>query len=81
MPFLQKKKKHNTYALNMIIFKSLEYSCLQICNIDNVKIIVWIYTWSKSIFQPKSNTTLRQKNIKKKIPPKDRKSKQIEQWL
>jgi len=40
---------------DMTIFKSLKYSCPRICNIDNVKIIDWICTCSKLIFQPESN--------------------------
>jgi len=32
---------------NMIIFKSSKYSCFQICNVDDTKIIDWICTWSK----------------------------------
>jgi len=42
---------------NMTIFKSPEYSYLQICNVDDTKAIVinQIYTCSKLIFQPESN--------------------------
>jgi len=40
---------------NMTIFKSLEYSCLRICNVDNVKVIDWICISSKLIFQPELN--------------------------
>jgi len=42
---------------NMTIFKSLEYSCLRICNVDDPKFIVIdrISTCSKLIFQPESN--------------------------
>jgi len=42
---------------NMTIFKSAEYSCLRICNVDDVKVIVIdrICTCSKLIFQPESN--------------------------
>jgi hypothetical protein len=40
---------------NMTVFKSLKYSCLKICNFDDVKVIDWIYTFSKIIFQPESN--------------------------
>ncbi|RHN47282.1 hypothetical protein MtrunA17_Chr7g0251261 [Medicago truncatula] len=32
-----------------------EYLCLQICNIDDIKIIDCIYTYSKLIFQSESN--------------------------
>jgi len=39
---------------NMSIFKSLEYSCLKICNVDDVKVIDWICTCLKLIFQPES---------------------------
>ena len=39
----------------MTIFKSSEYSCIQICNVDDVKVIDRICTCSKQIFQPKSN--------------------------
>ncbi|KEH43932.1 hypothetical protein MTR_1g105560 [Medicago truncatula] len=38
----------------MTIFKSPEYSCFRICNVDDVKVIDWICTCSKLIFQPKS---------------------------
>ena len=40
---------------NMIIFKSVEYSCLWICNVDDVKIIDWLCTYSNLIFQHKSD--------------------------
>ena len=40
---------------NMTIFMSPEYSCLQICNIDDAKVIDRICTCSKLIFQPESN--------------------------
>jgi len=42
---------------NMTIFKSLEYSCLRICNVDDAKVIVidQICTCSKLIFQLESN--------------------------
>jgi len=40
---------------NMIIFNSLEYSCLRICNVDDAKVIIRICTYSKLIFQPESN--------------------------
>jgi len=41
----------------MIKFKSPEYSCLRICNVDDAKVIVidQICTCSKLIFQPESN--------------------------
>jgi len=29
-----------TDMTNMTIFKSLEYSCIQICNVDDAKVIV-----------------------------------------
>jgi len=40
---------------NMIIFKSPKYSYFQICNVHNTKVICWICTWLKSIFQLESN--------------------------
>ena len=40
----------------MTIFKSTEYIC--ICNVDNVKVIVWICTDSKLIWQSKLNKYL-----------------------
>jgi len=45
-----------TNMTNMTIFMSAEYSCLQICNVDDVKVIVIdrICTCSKLIFQPES---------------------------
>jgi len=61
---------------NMIIFKSLEYSCLQICNVDDAKVIDRICTYSKLIFQPQVNTVLR-REIKNTLH-KDGKSKQTE---
>ena len=41
----------------MTILKSLEYSCLRICNVDDTKVIVIdrICTCSKPIFQPESS--------------------------
>jgi len=42
-------------STNMTIFKSPEYSCLRIYNVGDVKVINWICTCSKLIFQPKSN--------------------------
>ena len=42
---------------NMSILKSLKYSCLRICNVDDAKVIVIdrICTCSKLIYQPESN--------------------------
>ena len=76
---------------NMTILKSPEYSCLQICNVDDTKIIVidWICTCSKLIFQPESNKhrtkTGNQKHTAqrweiKNTPHKDGKSKQTESF-
>ena len=68
-----------TNMTNMTIFKSPEYSCLRICNVDDAKVIVIdrICTCSKLIFQPESNKhhtkTGKQKHIAKR-----RKSKQTE---
>ncbi|KEH43504.1 hypothetical protein MTR_1g094285 [Medicago truncatula] len=39
----------------MTIVKSPEYSCLRICNIDDVNVIDLICTCSKLIFQSESN--------------------------
>ena len=39
----------------MIVFKSLKYSCLRICNVDDAKIIDRICTCSKLTFQHESN--------------------------
>jgi hypothetical protein len=46
-----------TNMTNMTMFKSLKYSCLRICNIDDAKVIVIdrICTCSKLIFQRESN--------------------------
>ena len=46
-----------TNMTNMTILKSLEYSCLRICNVDDAKdnVIDRICTCSKLIFQPESN--------------------------
>jgi len=46
-----------TNMTNMTIFMSPKYSCLRICNVDDVKVIVidQICTCSKLIFQPESN--------------------------
>jgi len=56
---------------NMTIFKSPEYSCLRICNIDDVKVIDRICTCSKLIFQPESNKhrtkTVNQKNSAQRL--------------
>jgi len=41
--------------INMNMFKLLEYSCPCICNIDSIRVIDWIYIWSKLIFQFKLN--------------------------
>jgi len=40
---------------NMTILKSPEYSCLQICNFDDTKVIDPICTCSMLIFQLESN--------------------------
>jgi len=40
---------------NMTILKSPEYSCLRICNFDDLKVIDRICTYSKLIFQLESN--------------------------
>jgi len=40
---------------NMTIFKPPKYSCCRICNVGDAKVIDWICTWSKLIFQPESN--------------------------
>ena len=39
----------------MIILKLTEYPCLQICNVDDAKVIGQICTCSKLVFQPESN--------------------------
>jgi len=39
----------------MIIFKFSEYLCLRICNVEDAKIIDWLYTCSNLIFQPEYN--------------------------
>jgi len=46
-----------TNMTNMTIFKSPEYSCLWICNVDDAKVIVIdrICTCSKLILQLESN--------------------------
>ena len=80
-----------TNMTNMTIFKFPKYSCLRICNVDDVKVIVIdrICTCSKQIFQPKSNkhctktgnqkhTILRRKI--KNTPHKDGKSKETESF-
>ena len=61
----------------MTIVKSLEYSCLWICNVDDAKVIVIdrIYTCSKLTFQPESNNTALRREIKN-TSHKDEKSKQ-----
>jgi len=40
---------------NMTILKSLKYSCLRICNVDDAKVIDQICTCSKLVFQLESN--------------------------
>jgi len=47
----------------MIIFKSLEYFCFWICNIDDTKVINWIYTWSNNLNQ--TNTKIRREQPSK----------------
>jgi len=68
-----------TNMTNMTLFKSPEYSCIRICNVDDVKIIVIdrICTCSKLIFQPGSNKH-RTKTGNKNTLHKDDKSKQTE---
>jgi len=46
-----------TNMTNMTILKSLKYSCLRICNVDDAKVIVIdrMCICSKLTFQPKSN--------------------------
>ena len=39
----------------MTILKSLKYSCLRICNVDDAKVIDQICTCSKLVFQLESN--------------------------
>jgi hypothetical protein len=70
-----------TNMTNMNIFKSPEYSCLRICNIDDSKVIVIdrICTCSKLIFQPESNKH-RTKTRNQKHTAQDRKSKQTESF-
>ncbi|AES86382.1 cysteine protease, putative [Medicago truncatula] len=65
----------------MTIFMSPEYSCLQICNVDDTKVIVIgrICTCSKLIFQPESNKH-RTSTGNKNTPHKDEKSKQSESF-
>jgi len=66
---------------NMTIFKSPEYSCLQICNVDDAKVIVIdrICTCSKLIFQPESNkhrtTTGNQKTHRTKTGNQNKQSR------
>jgi len=57
----------------MIIFKSPEYSCLWICNVDDVKVIDWIEadltiwtgtnTWTKQERQTTSHKDDEQNNV------------------
>jgi len=42
----------------MTIFKSPEYPCLRICNVDDAKVIDWICTGSKLIWQSEPNKYL-----------------------
>ena len=66
---------------NMTIFKSPEYSCLWICNIDDAKVIVIdrICTCSKPIFQPESNKH-RTKTGNQEHTAQRRESKQTESF-
>jgi len=42
--------------------KVFRISCLRICNVDDVKVIEWIWIWSRLFFQQNQlNTTLRRK--------------------
>ncbi|AES66593.1 hypothetical protein MTR_2g076150 [Medicago truncatula] len=66
---------------NMIMFLSLEYLCLRICNVDDAKVIVIdrICTCSKLTFNLNQiNTALRQEI--KNTPHKDGKSKQTKSF-
>jgi len=48
----------------MTKYKSLHiwlYSSLRICNVDDVKVIDWIFTWSNVIWQSEWNKYLKQK--------------------
>ena len=67
---------------NMTIFKSPEYSCLRICNVDDAKVIVIdrICTCSKLIFQFESNKHRTMTREIKNTPHKDGKSKQTESF-
>jgi len=40
-------KQHSTYLYKYDYNKSPKYTCLQIWNVENVKVIDWICTWSK----------------------------------
>ena len=60
------------------IFKSSEYSCLRICNVDDVKVIDRICTCRKLIFQPESNKHRTKMENQKQTVHKDGKSKQTE---
>jgi len=42
----------------MIIFKYLEYSCLWICNVDDIKIIDWIWIRWKLVWQSELNKNM-----------------------
>jgi len=63
---------------NMTILKSPKYSCLQICNVDDAKVIDRICTCSKLIFQPESNKH-RTKTGNKKHTAQRRKIKQTKE--
>ena len=43
-----------TEYLCLQIFKPPEYLCFRICNVDNAKVIDWIYICSKLILQYES---------------------------
>ena len=59
----------------MTIFKSPEYTCLQICNVDDVKVIDWICTRLKLIGSSKSNKTRKTNNAAQRRPTKQRRTK------
>src|SRR4030042_4278404 len=63
----------------MTIFKSPEYACLRICNVDDAKVIDWICTGSKLIWQSEPNKYLNEtrktNNVAQRRRTKQRRTK------
>jgi len=61
---------------NMTILKSSEYSCLRICNVDDVKVFDWIWLDQNCSFNLNQINTVLRREIKN-TPDKSGKSTQL----